>query len=64
MPKSNKTHRFVINDHFDHEFDYRTDLESKISIRAFDCVNITSISLLGCSFVPKQGPKSMFRHKR
>ena len=58
MKNSNKNHCFVIHDHGDHEFDYRTYLELKISIRVFDCLNITSISLLGCSFVPKQGPTS------
>ena len=55
---------FVINDHFDHEFDDSTYLELEISIRAFDSLNITSVYLLGCSFVAKQGPKIMFRHKR
>ena len=30
----------------------------KVSIRAFDCLKITSISLLVCSFVPKQGATS------
>ena len=63
MQKPDKTHCFVMNDHFDHEFDYRTYLELKISIRAFDYLNITSISLLECSFVPKEGPMSMFRYK-
>ena len=64
------THEFikicylVINKYLEREFDYKTDLELKISIRAFDCLNITSISLLGTSFVPKQGPRSMFHHKR
>ena len=48
-----------MNENFDHEFDYRTYLELKISIKAFDCLNITSTSLLGCSFVPKQGPWSL-----
>ena len=36
----------------------------KVSIRAFDCLNITSTAFLGCSFVTKQGQKAMFRHKR
>ena len=61
---SYKNQCFVINEHFDHEFDYRTYLELKLSIRAFACLDITSVSLLGCSFLPKQGPKSMFRHNR
>ena len=46
-----------MNDHFDRKFEYETYLELKISIGAFDCLNITSESLLGCSFVPKQGPR-------
>ena len=36
----------------------------KVSIRAFDCLNITSTAFLGCAFVTKQGPISVFRHKR
>ena len=48
---------FIINDHFDHEFDYKTDLELESSIGALDCLNITCVSLLGCSFVAKQGPE-------
>ena len=36
----------------------------KMSIGAFDCLHITSTALLGCSFVVKQGPKSIFRHER
>ena len=59
---------FAIKNHLEHEFSHETYLELKISIGAFDCLNITSVSLLGCSFVPKQGPtskeESLFRHKR
>ena len=51
-----KSYCFVINDHFEHKSTYKTYLKLKISIGAFDCLNITSVSLLGCSFVPKQGP--------
>ena len=51
-----RIHCFVINEYLEHEFNYVTYLESKISIRAFDCLNITSVSLLGCPFVPEQGP--------
>ena len=58
-----KNQCFVINDHLRHEFDYKTYLELKSSSGALDCLNITSVSLLGCSFVPKQRPKSMFRYK-
>ena len=54
-----KNQCFVLIDHFDHEFDYRTYLELKRSSGALDCLNITSVSLLGCSFVPKQGPWSL-----
>ena len=39
------------------------ELELKIASGEFDCLNITSITLLGCSSVPKQGPKSMFCYK-
>ena len=51
-----KNHCFVINEYLEHKLDYKTYLESKISIGDFDRLNITSVSLLGCSFVPKQGP--------
>ena len=57
-------HWCVINEHFEHKFSHGTYLELKISIRASDCLNITYTALLGCSFVTKQGPKSMFHHKR
>ena len=52
MQHSCKDYSFAILDHFDHEFEYRTDLELKISVRAFDCLNITSISHLGCQCQP------------
>ena len=54
-----KKQRFVIIDHFDHEFDYRSHLKLKSSSGALNCLNITSVSLLECSFVPKQGPWSL-----
>ena len=50
---------FTINDHFDHEFEYRTYLELKGSDGALDCLNITSVSLLGCSFMARLGPWSL-----
>jgi len=50
-------HCFAINEYLEHELDYKTYLELKISSGAFDCLNITSVALPGCSFVPKQGPK-------
>ena len=53
---------FDIHD-YDDDTDHGTHLEFKISIGAFDCLNITPVSLLGCSFVPKQGQESMIRHK-
>ena len=59
-----KSHCFVINEYLEHEVSHGTYLELKISIRAFHCLNITPTALLGCSFVTKQGPKSMFRNKR
>ena len=45
-----------MNEYFDHEFGYGTYLELKILIGAFDCLNITSVSPLGCSFMAGQGP--------
>ena len=51
---SYENHCFVIHEYLDHKLAYKTYLEWKISIRALDCLNITSVSLLGCSFVPKQ----------
>ena len=45
-----------MNYHFDHEFDYKPYLELKSSSGALEWLNITSVSLLECSFVPKQGP--------
>ena len=53
---SHKIYCFIINEYLGHEFCHGTYLEMKISIGAFDCLNITSVSLLGCSFVPGQGP--------
>ena len=50
---------FIIKYHFDHEFDYKTYLKCKSSSGALDCLNITSVSLLGCSFIPKHGPWSL-----
>ena len=52
-----------MTDRLEHEFSYGTYLELKSSIGAFDCLNITSKALLGCSLVAKQGANSMFRHK-
>ena len=54
-----KNQCFVINHHLRYEFSHGTYLEMKISIGAFDCLNIMSVSLLGCSFVPGQGPWSL-----
>ena len=48
-----KNQCFVIIDYFDHEFDSGTDLEFKSSSGALDCLNITPVSVLGCSFMPK-----------
>ena len=45
--KSYESHSFVINDHFDHKFAYKTYVKSKISKKALDCLNIKSVSLLG-----------------
>ena len=59
LTNSYKSHCFVINHHFEHIFDYETYLKLKISKAALDCLNITSVSLLGCPFVPKQGPWSL-----
>ena len=39
--------KFIINEYFEHEFRHEAYLELKISIRSRDCVNITSVSLLG-----------------
>ena len=61
---SYKNHCFVMNEYLEHESSRGTYLEMKISIRAFDSLNITSTALLGCSFVTQQDPKSMFHHKR
>ena len=52
--KSNKSHCFVNHLHFDPTLAYKTYIKSKISIRDFDCPYLTSVSLLGCPFVPKQ----------
>ena len=54
--KSYKNHCFVIYEYLEHKFDYKTDLELESLSGVLDCLNITSVSLLGCSFVPKQGP--------
>jgi len=47
-----KNQCFVINDHVRHEFDYRTYLDLKSSSVALNSLKITSVSRLGCSFVP------------
>ena len=57
-PNKVQHQRFVINDGLRHELSH---LDLKISIRAFDWVNITSAALLGCSFLARQGPTSMLR---
>ena len=49
-------HSFVMNEYFDHEFGYGTYLDLKSSSGAFDCLNIPSVSLLGCSCMARQGP--------
>ena len=54
VTKKVKNQCFVIHDHSRHEIDYKTDLELKSSSGALDCLNITSVSLLGCSFVPNK----------
>ena len=46
-----------MNEYLEHKFEYKADLKLKISIKVFDCLNITATSLLGCSFVAKTGPK-------
>ena len=56
-----KNQCFVISDHLRHEFSPGTYLEFKISIGAFDCLNFTSITLPGGSFVANQCTKSMLR---
>ena len=55
VKKSYKFQCFVINECLDHNFNYKIDLDLKISSGAFDCLNITSVSPLGCSFVARQG---------
>ena len=47
---------FIISGHVDHEFDYKTYLEFKNSIGAFDCLHIKTVALLGCSFMAILGP--------
>ena len=46
---------FVINHHFDHELTPETYLDSEIRAGLSDGLNITSVSLLVCSFLPEQG---------
>ena len=58
--RSYRNQCFVINDHLRHEFGYGTYLELKSSIGASDCLNITSVSLLGCSFMAGQGESLIF----
>ena len=50
---------FIINDHLRHEFCYGTHQGIKSSIGASDCLNITSVALLGCSFMARQCPSSL-----
>ena len=55
-------HCFVMNEYLEHEFSHGTHLAAmKSSITAFDCLNITSVALLGCSFMARQGPYFMDR---
>ena len=48
-----------MSEYFEHEIGYGTYLELKSSIGAFACLDITSVSLLGCPFVPKPGSRSL-----
>ena len=42
-----------------YEFSHVTYLKLKRAIGAYDCLNLASVSLLRCSFVPKQGQTTL-----
>jgi len=60
LEKNMLIHSFVVREYFEHEFSYGTYLGLKLSIGAFDCLNITSTALPGCSFVTKHDQKNQY----
>ena len=57
--KSYKSHDFVKNDHLTIKSFMKPLLNERKSNVDLDSLDITSVSLLGCPFMPKQGPRSL-----